>query len=104
MAKKHFKGNINLVLIHSGIVNGRQLLCNAHSVIKPHRGTAALFLFYSLLFFSTFSFDVLSLLTVLFLFLGASSLCKQSIEDSRLFCDSPTGHLSVHTLGTTSLK
>ena len=46
MAKKHFKGNINLVLIHSGIVNGRQLLCNAHSVIEPHRGTAALFLFF----------------------------------------------------------
>jgi len=29
------------VLIHSGIVNGHQLLCEAHTVLEPHRGTAA---------------------------------------------------------------
>ena len=31
------------VLIHSGIVNGYQLLCDAHTVLEPHRGTAAFF-------------------------------------------------------------
>ena len=65
------------VLMHSGIVNGYQLLCDAHTVLEPHRGTAALFLFYSLLSFSTFSFYVFVTLTVLpvFLFLGASIVC-----------------------------
>ena len=54
----HIKGYITLVLMHSGIVNGHQLLCNAHNVLEPHKGTAAFFLFYSLSFFSTFSFYV----------------------------------------------
>ena len=37
----HIKGNIIFfVLIHSGIVNGYQLLCDAHTVLEPHRGTA----------------------------------------------------------------
>jgi len=27
--------------MHSGIVNGYQLLCDAHTVLEPHRGTAA---------------------------------------------------------------
>ena len=33
--------------MHSGIVNGYQLLCDAHTVLEPHRGTAA---FFSILF------------------------------------------------------
>ena len=33
------------VLMHSGIVNEFQLLYDAHTVLKPHRGAAALFLF-----------------------------------------------------------
>jgi len=33
------------VLMHSGIVNGHQLLCDAHTVVEPHRGTAAFFFF-----------------------------------------------------------
>ena len=41
----HIKGNSTLVLMHKGIVNGHRLLCNAHIVFEPHRGTAALFLF-----------------------------------------------------------
>ena len=63
---------ISLVLMHSRIVNGYQLLCDAHTVLEPHRGTAAFFffLFYSLSSFSTFSFYVFVTLTVLFL--GAS--------------------------------
>merc|ERR1719239_1144661 len=65
---------ISLVLMHSDIVNGYQLLCDAHTVLEPHRGTAAFSFFYSLSSFSTFSF-FLSLLTVLFLFLGASIVC-----------------------------
>ena len=31
--KQHIKGNITLVLMHSGIVNGYQLLCDAHTVL-----------------------------------------------------------------------
>ena len=46
------------VLMHSDIVNGSQLLCDAHTVLQPRRGTAAFFLFYSLSFFSSFSFNV----------------------------------------------
>ena len=33
----HIKGNITLVLVHSGIVNGYQLLSDAHIVLEPHR-------------------------------------------------------------------
>ena len=73
--------------MHSGIVNGHQLLCDAHTVLEPHRGTAAFFFFYSLSPFSTFSFYVFV-----------------TIEDSSLSYDSPTGYLSVNTLGTTALK
>ena len=42
----HIKGNITFVLMNSGTVNGYQLLCDAHTVLEPHRGTAALFLFH----------------------------------------------------------
>jgi len=33
------------VPMHSGIVNGYQLLCDAHIVPEPQRGTAAFFFF-----------------------------------------------------------
>ena len=33
------------VLMHSGIVNRYQLLCDAHIVLEPHRGTAPFFYF-----------------------------------------------------------
>ena len=35
------KGSTIPVLMHSGIVHGYQLLCDAHTVLEPHRGTAA---------------------------------------------------------------
>ena len=54
----NIKGKSTLVFMHSGIVNGYQLLCDVHTVLKPHRGTEAFFLFYSLSSFSTFSFYV----------------------------------------------
>ena len=73
------KGYINFVLMHSGIVNGHKLLCGAHAVSKQHRGTAALFLFYWLSSFSNVSFYVFVTLTVLFLFLGASIVCVDTI-------------------------
>ena len=41
----HIKGNISLVLLLSGIVIGYHLLCDAHTVLEPHRGTAAFFFF-----------------------------------------------------------
>ena len=78
-AVNHIKGYITLVLMHTGIVNGYQLLCDAHTVLEPHRGTAALFLFDSLSSFSTFSFFVFVTLTVLFLFLGASIGCVNNL-------------------------
>ena len=65
--------------MHSGIVNVYQLLCDAHTVLEPHRVTAALFLFYSLSSFSTFCLYVLVTLTVLFLFLGASLVCVNNL-------------------------
>ena len=86
--------------MHSNIVNGQKLLWDAHTVLVQHRGTAALFVLLTVVLFA-FSFCMFVTLTVLFLFLGAS-IVKQSKEDSRLFCDSPTGHLSVHTLGTSA--
>ena len=43
----HSKGNSTLVLMHSGIVNGYQLLFDAHTVLELHRGTAALFLYFT---------------------------------------------------------
>ena len=52
-----FRDTLMFVLMHSGgIVNGYQLQCNAHTMLEPHRGTAALFLFYSLSSFSSFFF------------------------------------------------
>merc|ERR1719239_2070531 len=68
------------VLMHSGIVSGYQLLCDSHTVLEPHRGTAAIFLFYSLLSFYTFSFYVFITLIVLFLFLGASLVCGNNLK------------------------
>ena len=66
----HIKGNSTLFLRHSGIVNGHQLLCDAHTVFEPHRGTADLFPFYSLLSFSTFSVYVFAPLDSPISFLG----------------------------------
>jgi len=64
--------------MHSVIINGYQLLCDAHAVLEPNRGTAALFLFYSLLSFSTFSFYMFVTLT--FFFLGASLVCVNYLK------------------------
>ena len=43
----HIKGNIPLVLMHGGIVNGYQLSCDSHTVLEPHRGTAAFFFYFT---------------------------------------------------------
>ena len=63
------------VLMYSGILNGYPLLCDAHTVLEPHRDTAAFFFFTHYRPFPLFLFMCLSLLTVLFLFLGASIVC-----------------------------
>ena len=63
---------ISLVLIHSGIVNGYQLLCYAHTVLEPHRGTAAFFFFAH---YRPFSFYVFVTLDSPISFLGASIVC-----------------------------
>jgi len=68
------------VLMHSGIVY--RLLCDAHTLLEPHRGTAAFFLFYSLLSFSTFSFYVFVTLDSHISSLGCLYiLCQQSKAD-----------------------
>ena len=67
------------VLMHSGIENGYQLLCIAYTVSEQHRGTAAFFYFIRYRPFPLFLFMCLSLLTVLFLFLGASIVCVNNL-------------------------
>ena len=63
--------HISLVLMHSCVINGHHLLCDAHTVLEKHRGTAATFLYYSLLSFSAISFCIMSLWhNLLFYFLG----------------------------------
>ena len=47
----HIQGKSILVLMNSGIVNGQQLLCNAHTVPKQHRGTTALFFLLTIVLF-----------------------------------------------------
>ena len=43
-SNSHIKGNKTLVLMQSGIVNEHQLMCDAHTLLEPHR-TASLFYF-----------------------------------------------------------
>ena len=50
-----------VVLMHSGIVNGYQLLCDAHTVLEPHRVTAAFSFFTHYRPFPLFLFICLSL-------------------------------------------
>ena len=42
----HIKGNSTLCSHAQWYCNGYQLLCNAHIVVEPYRGTETLFLFY----------------------------------------------------------
>ena len=58
--------------MHSGIIYGQNLLCDAHAVSEQHSETAAFFYFTRYHPFPLFIFMCLSLLTDLFLFLGAS--------------------------------
>ena len=65
------RATVLFVLMHSGIVNGYQLLCNAHtSVLEPHRGTAAFFFFTHYRPFPLFLFMCLSLFDSPISFLG----------------------------------
>ena len=45
------------VLMHSGIVDEYQLLCDAHTVLEPHRGTVAFSFFTHYHPFPLFLFD-----------------------------------------------
>ena len=86
------------------MLNLDQLLCYVNSVSEQHRGTAVIFLYYSLSSFSTFSFYVFFILKVLIHFLGASIVCVNNLRGQHIVCDSLTGRLSVHTLGNTAIK
>jgi len=101
----HIKGNSTLVLMHSGIVNGYQLLSDAHTT-GTGWGTTALCLIYSLSSFSAFSFCVFVILTVLFLSWVPlySIVCVNNLkENSRFSLVIPWPRpLTVHTLGTNS--
>ena len=67
------------VLMYSGIVNGYHLLCDAYTVLEPHMGTEAFFYFTRYRPFLLFHFMCLSLLTVRFLYLGASIVCVNNL-------------------------
>ena len=62
--------------MHSNIVNGRKLLCDAYTVPEQDRGTAALFVLLS--YFFAISFYMFVTLTVPFHFLGASIVCVRN--------------------------
>ena len=86
--------------MQNGIVNEHQLLCNAHTVLVPHRGTAACFYFTRYRPFLLFLCMCLSLLIVLFLFLGASLVCVSLVIPCHDICLytplAPTLPYSVH--------
>ena len=65
------------VLMHSDIVNGYQLLCDAPTVLGPHGELQLFFFFTRYHSFPLFLFMCLSLLTVLFL--GASIVCVNNL-------------------------
>ena len=64
-----------LVLMHNGIVTGYQLLCDAHTVREPHRGTAVFFLFYSISSFSSFFYVFVTLDSPISFLVCLYSLC-----------------------------
>jgi len=87
---------ISLVLMHSGIVNGHQLLCDAHTVLLQHRETAGFLCITIILFYF---FVCLSLWQ--FLFYDASIVCFSNLtRAAELVFWFPSGPLSVNTIGT----
>ena len=78
----YIKGNRTLVLSSYAewcIVNGYHCCAKLILVLEPHRGTPAYFYFTRYRPFPLFLFMCLSLLTVLFLFLGASIVCVNNL-------------------------
>jgi len=75
-----FRATVLFVLMHSGIVNGYQLMRNAHTVLEPHRGTAAFLYFTRYPPIPLFHFICLSLWQSLLLFLGASIVCLNNLK------------------------
>ena len=72
------KAKDTIILMHSGIVNGYQLLCNAHSVSEQPRG--GLQLYFCSTHFRPFVISfVFVTLTVLFLFWGTSLFCVYNL-------------------------
>ena len=68
----HIKGTIGLtlVLMHIGTLNGYQLLCESHTVLEPHRGTAGVFYFTLYRPFPLFLFNVFVTIVSPIYFLG----------------------------------
>ena len=67
-----FRATSLFVLMHSGIVNGFQLLCHAHTVLEPYMGNAAFSILLAIVLIHL-SFYVFVTLTVLFM--DASLVC-----------------------------
>ena len=64
-----YKGKHTLVLIHSGIVNRYQLLCDAHTVLEQHRGNCSFIsILLIIVLFHFFFYGVFVTLTVTVLF------------------------------------
>ena len=68
--------------MHSNIVNGHKLLCDAHTVLEKHVGIPALFVSLSIVIFR-FSFSLFVTLKFLFIFLGASIVCLIPVNTCR---------------------
>ena len=72
---------ITLVLMHTaGIVHGYQLLCNAHTVLEPHRGTAAFKNFTHYHSFLLFFICVCHSDNSILLFFVASIICVNNLK------------------------
>ena len=98
----HLEGKITCVRMHNGIVNGYQLLCNAHTVLEPHMGTAAFFFFTHYRPFPLFLFMCLSLLTVLFLVISRKNW---QISKYQYFCiEKKTKTFTLLTFFSTDLQ
>ena len=70
------RATINFVLMHSGIVNGHKLLCDAHAVSEQHRATMQLYFYFT----HYCPFPLFLLMCRPTSFLGASIVCVSNLK------------------------
>ena len=100
---RHSKGNINIVQMHSYIVNGNQLLWDAPTVPELHRRITAIFIIIFISHYHTFlsfSFYVYHSDSP-YLFLGASIVCVNNLtRTADLILWFPDRRCPIHTFIT----